>query len=168
MADWVIEQLNASHERESFHCGHESLDMFLKNLVTQYEKRRLGRTFVATSPGEKRVVGYYTSASGSFAFDALPESARKKLPKHPMPTAHLGRLAVDLSCQGKRLGETLLVHFLHQALEVSRKLGVFAIDVWAMHDGARRFYLKYGFIPLEDAPLHLYLPMKTVEAMFAK
>jgi GNAT superfamily N-acetyltransferase len=85
-----------------------------------------------------------------------------------MPTAHLGRLAVDLSCQGKRLGETLLFHFLHQALEVSRKLGVFAVDVWVMHDGARRFYLKYGFIPLEDAPLHLYLPMKTVETMFAK
>src|SRR6266852_8931686 len=150
MAEWVIERLNASHDRSTFGCGDESLDMFLKSLVSQYEKRRLGRTFVATALGEKKVLGYYTSAAGSFAFDVLPESARKKLPKHPMPTVHLGRLAVELSCQGKRLGETLLFHFLYQALEVSHNLGVFAVDVWAMHEEARPFYLKYGFIALED------------------
>jgi GNAT superfamily N-acetyltransferase len=167
MANWVIERLNRSHDRSGFSCGDELLDTFLKTLVTQYEKRRLGRTFVATVSGDNKVLGYYTSAAGSFALDALPEVARKGLPKHPMPTVHLGRLAVAISCQGKRLGEALLFHFLHQALEISRNLGVFAIDVWAMHDEARPFYLKYGFIPLEDAPLHLYLPIKTVENMFA-
>jgi GNAT superfamily N-acetyltransferase len=134
--------------------------------VGQYEKRRLGRTFVATAPGEKKVLGYYTAASGAFALDALPESGRKGLPKHPVPTIHLGRLAVDRSCQGKGLGEALLFHFLHKALEVSEELGVFAVDVWSMDEQALPFYLKYGFIPLEDAPLHLYLPLGTVEKMF--
>ena len=28
------------------------------------------------------------------------------------------------------------------------------------------FYQKYGFIPLQDDPFHLYLPMATVRAMF--
>jgi GNAT superfamily N-acetyltransferase len=166
MADWVIERLDRSHDRESFSCGHEPLDNFLKTLVTQYEKRRLGRTFVATASGDKKVLGYYTIAAGSFALDVLPEAARKGLPKHPLPTVHLGRLAVDLTCQGKRLGETLLFHFLQQALEASHNLGIFAVDVWAMHDEARPFYVKYGFMPLADAPLHLYLPMKMVEKMF--
>jgi hypothetical protein len=45
-------------------------------------------------------------------------------------------------------------------------VGVFAADVWAMDEQACPFYLKYGFIPLEDAPLHLYLPIETVEQMF--
>jgi hypothetical protein len=47
----------------------------------------------------------------------------------------------------------------------SRALGAFAVDVRAIDDEARAFYRKYGFLPLEDDPLHLYLPMKTVEAM---
>jgi GNAT superfamily N-acetyltransferase len=168
MADWVIERLSGSHERGTFCCGKDPLDSFLKNLVGQYEKRRLGHTFVATAPGDRKVLGYYTSATGSFDLSCLPEASRKRLPKHPLPTIHLGRLAVDRSCQGKGLGEVLLFHFLRKALEVSKDLGVFAVDVWAMDDQARPFYLKYGFLPLEDAALHLYLPLGTVEQMFAE
>jgi len=132
MPRWTIEPLNSSQEREPFSCGKELLDKFLKTLVSQYEKRRLGRTFVATNPGDKRVLGYYTIAAGSFALSCLPESARKKLPKHPVPTIHLGRLAVDLTCQGQGLGKDLLFHFLARAMTLSEELGVFAVDVWAM------------------------------------
>jgi hypothetical protein len=46
-------------------------------------------------------------------------------------------------------------------------MGVYAVDVRATDDKARDFYLKYGFLSLQDLPLHLYLPMKTVEQMFA-
>jgi hypothetical protein len=37
--------------------------------------------------------------------------------------------------------------------------------VHALDEDARRFYLKYGFIPLTDDPLHLYLTIATVRAM---
>jgi len=40
------------------------------------------------------------------------------------------------------------------------------VDVRAIDEEARAFYEKYGFVPLKDNPLHLYLPMKTVQAMF--
>jgi ribosomal protein S18 acetylase RimI-like enzyme len=167
MAEWVVERLSSSHDRGEFGCGNEALDNFLKHLAGQYEKRRLGRTFVAVERGQKRVFGYYTSAAGSLAIDALPTAARKGLPKHSLPTIHLGRLAVDRSCQGKRLGETLLFHFLHSTLKLSAELGVFAVDVRATDESAAAFYAKYGFLPLEDVPLHFYLPLKTVEKMFA-
>ena len=97
----------------------------------------------------------------------LPPAEAKKLPKHPVPTIHLGRPAVDLAFRGRRLGETLLFHALRASLELSDKLGAFAVDVWPIDEEAAKFYQKYGFTPLEDDPLHLYLPMKTVEAMFA-
>ena len=167
MAEWTIERLNRRHEREAFCCGNASLDVFLKTLAGQYEKRRLGQTFVAVRAGENTVCGYYTSAAGSLDLTALPEKQRKKLPKHPLPSVHLGRLAVDQSHQGQRLGETLLFHFLRAALDAANIMGVYAVDVLATEDKARDFYLKYGFLPLQDAPLHLYLPMKTVERMFA-
>jgi GNAT superfamily N-acetyltransferase len=166
MADWTIERLGRHHEREAFCCGNASLDAFLKALVGQYEKRRFGKTFVAVRAGENVVRGYYTSAAGSLDLSALPDKQRKKLPKHPLPTVHLGRLAVDQSHQGQRLGETLLFHFLRSALEVADTIGVYAVDVRATDEKARDFYLKYGFLALQDMPLHLHLPMKTVEQMF--
>jgi GNAT superfamily N-acetyltransferase len=166
MAEWVIEALRPAHERRSFTCGKPPLDTFLRTLVSQYEKRRLGRTFVATPPGEPRVAGYYTLAAGAFDPGSLPEAERQKLPAHSVPVILLGRLAVDQAFRGQRLGETLLFHALRTALDVSEKIGAFAIDVRAIDDEARAFYVKYGFLPLEDDPLHLYLPMKTVEAMF--
>jgi GNAT superfamily N-acetyltransferase len=167
MAEWVIDRLRATHERSGFSCGQPSLDTFLHTLVSQYEKRRLGRILVATEPNSTRVAGYYTLAAGAFDVSCLPEALRKKFPKHPLPTIHLGRLAVDQAFRGRRLGETLLFHALRTALELSEKLGACAVDVWAIDEEACRFYQKYGFLPLEDAPFHLYLPMKTIEALFA-
>src|SRR5262249_42656456 len=139
---------------------------FLCALASQYEKRRLGRTFVAVEQGQARVAGYYTLAAGSIDIGAVPEADRKKLPKHPVPTVHMGRLAVDLSCRGQPLGETLLFHALRTSLTISRLAGAFAVDLLAIDEDARAFYLKYGFLALEDNPSHLYLPMKTVETLF--
>jgi ribosomal protein S18 acetylase RimI-like enzyme len=160
--------LAKAHERAAFSCGNDALDAFLKTLAGQYERKGVSRTFVAVVPGEKRVVGYYAAAAGSFTFNSLPPADRKGLPKHPLPTVHLGRLAVDRSCQGRGLGETLLFHFLRKAREIAAGLGVFAVDVWATDDQARAFYLKYGFMPLTDSAFHLYLPLKGVEQMFAE
>jgi GNAT superfamily N-acetyltransferase len=167
VADWVIERLRRDHDRDAFCCGNEPLDRFLSSLVGQYERKRLGRTFVATEPGGRRVLGYYTASAGSFALDLLDERARGRLPRHPLPTVHLGRLAVDRSCPGRGLGEALLFHFLRRALDLSMELGVYAVDLRALDPQARSIYLRYGFLPLEDTPLHLYLPMATVQAMFS-
>ncbi len=40
------------------------------------------------------------------------------------------------------------------------------MDLFSKDEDAKRFYLKYGFIPLQDDMFHLYLPMATVRAMF--
>ncbi len=163
MADWTIEPFGKDHERSGFSCGRTSLDDFIRARVSQYEKRRLGKTFVAVPPGEKRVVGYYTLAAGAVAFEHLPEDASRKLPKHPVPVVLLARLAVDQSAQGKGLGEALLLDALQRALDLSTGLGVHAVEVDAIDDAAAAFYGKYGFVPLLDEPLSLYLPIATIE-----
>src|SRR5271154_2290372 len=96
MAEWRIEPLRASHERGEFSCGKSPLDDFLRLRASQYEKRRLGRTYVATFPGAMKVAGYYTLAAGAVAIANLPPEAAKRIPKHPVPVILLGRLAVDL------------------------------------------------------------------------
>jgi hypothetical protein len=46
---------------------------------------------------------------------------------------------------------------------LSAGLGVHAVEVDAIDDPAAAFYSKYGFTSLPDDPLHLYLPISTVE-----
>jgi len=166
MAEWLVERLDRSHVRDEFHSGKEPLDHFLHALVSQYEKRKLGRTYVAVLPGEKRVCGYYTLASGAVSFQHLPAKAAKKLPRHPVPVTLLGRLAVDQSVQGKGLGRFLLTDALKRCLDLSGRLGIHAVEVHAIDQGARAFYEKFGFVALQDSELHLYLPPATIEGAF--
>ncbi|MFL5343141.1 MAG: GNAT family N-acetyltransferase [Gemmataceae bacterium] len=163
MTEWVIEQLDRTHDRAAFGCGQPSLDTFIHSLAGQYAKRRVGHTYVAIRPGHKRVAGYYTLTAGAVTFEAIPAKAREKLPRHPVPVILLGRLAVDQTIQGQGLGALLLRSALDRCLDVSGQLGVYAVEVHAIDDRAQAFYEKYGFVTLLDHPLHLYLPIATIE-----
>jgi predicted GNAT family N-acyltransferase len=166
MDNWQIEPLDKSHQRGEFCCGKAPLDDFLKLQVSQYRKRRLGQTYVLVQTGQKKVCGYYTLASSSVPFQALPDDVAKKLPKHPVPVILLGRLAVDSSFRGQRLGEHLLMDALAKSAKISQQIGVCAVEVDALDEEAKAFYLKYSFLPLLDRELHLFLPMKTIEQEF--
>jgi GNAT superfamily N-acetyltransferase len=168
MIDWRIERLDRSHERGEFTCGKPPLDDFLRVLVNQYEKRNLGRTYVAVRMGEKRVSGYYTLATGAVSFQDLPHAAAKKLPKHPVPVILLARLAVDRGVQGQGLGQALLFDALRRCLELADRLGFHAVEVDAIDQQAQAFYSKYGFAPLLDRERHLYLPVATIRQVLAQ
>ena len=162
---WVIERIRRQHIRDRFHSGERSLDEFLHRYARQNEERDVSRTFVATEPGQLVVLGYYSLRAGSVSASSLPESARRRLPAYPVPVVHLGRLAVDTSARGRRLGEALLVHALRKAEHVSREVAAYAVEVMAIDDAARAFYRHYGFQELLDDRLHLYLPMKVIRKL---
>ena len=162
MADWIIEPFGPRHERAEFRCGRPTLDDFLRFRVGQYEKRRLGKTFVAVRRDAPRVFGYYTLAAGAVAFELLPAELARKLPRHPVPTVLLARLAVEVSAQGQRLGEALLLDALQRSLDLAAGLGVHAVEVEALDETAAAFYRKYGFAPLLDKPMRMFLPLATI------
>lgn len=162
---WSIQELASDHDRAEFSCGHESLDHFLKQFASQNQKTGVSRTFVALRPGEKTIRGYYSLAAGSVQLQNLTEHQRKRLPKYPVPVAHLGRLAVDRTMQGQGLGSHLLLDALRRISQAERNLGIHAIEVVAIDDTAKRFYLKYGFTELTDDPHHLFISMKTIRQL---
>lgn len=161
-ADWRIERLGRTHDRTSFACGKPALDEFILRRAGQYEKRSLGRTYVAVRPADSRVLGYYTLAAGSIAFQNLPDEIARRLPGHPVPVALLARLAVDREAQGRGLGEALLFDALRRCLELAHGIGIHAVDVEAIDYQARSFYVRFGFVPLPDDELHLFLPIATI------
>jgi GNAT superfamily N-acetyltransferase len=162
--DWVVELLASYHARTDFDCGVESLNLFLKQQAGQNAKKDFSQTFAAVSEAESPyIVGYYTLAMSSLDYDQLPKE--KHLPRYPIPVAHLGRLAVDLQHRGRRIGEYLLLHALWRVQLLSQEIGVFAVEVKALDEAAGRFYGKYGFVPLADDPIHLYITLKSIRKL---
>ena len=159
-----IERLTRTHDRTVFDCGEPPLNNYLQRLALQNDERSIGRTFVAVEAGETCIQGYYTLATGKVAFENMPDP-KKLPPRMPVPVVLLGRLAVDNGSKGSGLGALLLMHALWRSQKIATHAGVYAVEVDALHDQAAKFYLKYGFTPLLDDPLHLYLSMKTIEAL---
>lgn len=147
---WVVELMGAHHDRTAFDCGVDSLNGFLRQQAGQNAKRDFSRTFVVVSEtGSPQIVGYYTLAMGSLEFIQFPNE--KHLPQYPILIAHLGRRTVDSQYRGRHIGEYLLFHAL--------------LRVQALGEAAGRFYRKYGFVPLSDDPLHLYITLKSIRKL---
>lgn len=158
-----VEPISKSHDRETFDCGVESLNIFLRRFARQNNERGLGRTYVAVKENDAKIYGYYTISSSAFDFELAPEN----LPRYPVPMVHLGRLAVDRSAQGERLGRSLLFHALQRSVDLTEQIGIYAVEVYALNDEARRFYLSFGLTELKDDRLHLYITIKKIKGMLS-
>ena len=160
-SEFLLVPLEKGHQRSEFDCGIESLNLFLKNYARQNDEKGLSRTFVAIRPGENTVHGYYSLSAASVSFEQVPE----KLPRYPIPTAHIGRLAVDRSRQGSGLGEFLLIDALRRTVLLADTLGIFAVELYAINESAKSFYLRYGFTELADDPYHVYLSIRKIRQL---
>ena len=160
-SDLVIEPLNRHHRKAAFLCSIESLDRYLKSQANQDIKRRVSRVFVVRDRQDKtRVLGYYTLSTLSIDLSVLPEKIAKKLPKHPIPAALVGRLAVDISAQDHGIGKMLLSNAIKRTLAVSDEIAIYAMVVDAINEEAESFYMRYGFAHLASEGKRLFLPLK--------
>lgn len=166
--DWALEPIRRDHVRDGFDCGNAELNDFLRRYARQSEDLAIARIIVAVEPEDPVVRGYYTMRTGHVEVKDMPALETKRFPRYPVPVVHLARLAVDRTAQGRRLGEILLLDALEKALRVSQQVAAYAVEVVAIDESARNFYLKYGFSELIDDRLHLYLPMRTVAMLFER
>lgn len=165
--DFRVEPLGKAHDRAAFSCGIEALDNYLRKQASQDVAKRVAICFVLTPDG-KTIAGFYTLSQYSVDLEKLPEEIARRLPKYPeVPTTLLGRLAVNEQFRGQGLGEYLLLDALRRSLDQSRHVASAAVVVDAKDEAARRFYQHFGFLALPDTPNRLFLPMKTIEELFA-
>lgn len=165
MDEFRIALLGDGHDRTGFTCGVPSLDTFLRAQAGQHARKRVSRTYVVTRTEEARVLGYYTLAADSIPFDEFPPELSKKLPFHDVPAVLLARLAVDTSARGKGLGGDLVTDAFRRVLMLGESVGVHALHVHALDDTAAAFYRHHQFQPLPDQPLHLFLPVQTIQRL---
>lgn len=163
---WAIESFDRSrHERTLFDCGVPVLNEWLLTKVSQFEKKDLARTYVLVQNGSVVAKGYYALSNHTVIYDSLPEEQAKGLPRIDVPVVLIGRLAVDLSTQGQGMGEFLLIDALRRAEYLADRIGIRAVEVDAINESARKFYVKYGFVSLKDDARHLFLPMHVIRKL---
>ena len=108
-------------------------------------------------------MGYYSLSTLSIELSQLPEKLAGKLPKHPVPAALIGRLAVSENAQGCGIGKMLLVDAIKRTLSVSDQIAIYAMVVDAINENVEGFYEQFGFARLSDDSPRLFLPLKSFE-----
>lgn len=163
-----FEPLGSQHDRAAFTCGVEALDHYFQRQSRQDVRRNLAAVFVLIDRSQNAVVGYYTLSASSIEPVDLPLEMTRKLPRYPaFPAVLIGRLAVDTRYRGGGFGRLLLMDVLHRSLRHRDQVAAMAVIVDAKDDTARQFYERFGFLRLETDDYRLFLPMPTIERMFA-
>ena len=159
-----IHPLDSSFDRDQFDCGTEILNKFLKTSARQNQDKGVSRTFVAIEADDKkkRVLGFYSQSMAQVDLSNFPEAIQKKLPRHPVPAARIGRLASDVTIRGQGLGKILVMDALRRVKAVSEQIGVYAVIVDAKDQAAKDFYLKFGFVPSLSDPMLLFYSVASI------
>jgi GNAT superfamily N-acetyltransferase len=161
----TIEKLRRDHLVDSFDCGKEELNRFLKKHALTNQASDSAQTYVLAD--DLVVKGYYSLAAGTVSHQEATERVKKGLARHPVPAILLARLAVDASLQGKRIGPALLKDALRRAVHAADTIGARAVLVHAKDDSAKGFYEHFTFEPSPSDPYHLILIMKDLRRIVA-
>lgn len=165
--DWRVEPLQKSHGLGAFSCGHVALDRYLQHQARQDAHSQVAAVFVAVKPPNSKVLGFYSLSASSIGAADLPPEWAKKLPRYPhLPVTLLGRLAIDQSSKGQGFGQFLLLDALHRSLQAAAAIAAMAVVVHAKDAAAASFYERFGFMQLSASEDRMFLPMKTVAALF--
>jgi GNAT superfamily N-acetyltransferase len=152
--------LTAAHDLTKFDCGKPPLNDWLRHHALGSEGMTARTYVVCEGP---TVVGYYCLSTASVERRELPPKIKRArgLPNQ-VSVGVIGRLARDLSYQGRGLGTDLLQDALTRILAASRIIGIRAVLVHALDDEAVKFWTANEFIECPVGSKIFYLPIETI------
>jgi GNAT superfamily N-acetyltransferase len=159
-----IEKLAGHHAVDEFDCGQLRLNLYLQRYALGNQRANAAQTYVGLA--DKEVIGYFTLAVGSVAFDEAAGRLKAGLAKHPVPIMLLARLAVASAWHGKGVGAGLLRDAALRTLAAADIAGIRALVVHAKDAPAQSFYEHHGFATSPSDSLHLHFLLKDLRRMY--
>ncbi|MBQ9678818.1 MAG: GNAT family N-acetyltransferase [Prevotella sp.] len=153
-----IYKLGERENVESFDCGDADLNDFILNDAQLYRKEKLAVTYAYINKEDKtKVAAFFCLSNDRISLADFDSKSRynrfskrfvnkKRLKSYP--AAKIGRLGVAISMRGMNIG-SMLLDFIKHYFVADNKTGCRFITVDA-YAAAIPFYLKNGFIPLND------------------
>jgi GNAT superfamily N-acetyltransferase len=155
------EQIRDDHVLDSFSCGNDYLDSWLRRSAMECGRKNVARTYV-WADDDKVVWAYFSLAPDKVQRADLPRAIGRGDPDE-IPAVLIGKLALRDVLQGQGLGRQLLVDALTRAVSAVEIVSGRYIVVDAIDEDAVAFYRRYGFTPL-PAPSASRLIMKSSDA----
>jgi GNAT superfamily N-acetyltransferase len=162
---WHEEAITRKHDRSRFDCGDEAMNNFLLRYARQSHDQGASKTFLAIDDSAKTILGFYSLAPASLAYDRAPAGVQRGLARHDVPGFRLARIAIDRAQQGQGLGGQLLLAAGRRCLMAAAVVGGTVLIIDAKNDRAANWYVSYGAIPLLDAERTLVMPLATIKSL---
>jgi GNAT superfamily N-acetyltransferase len=157
-----VSEALAKHERGDFCSGHDRIDRYFRETVSQDVKRCYAACFVLIEHSTGKVACFYTLSAHSIPLKDVDQELAKKLPRYPsIPVVLIGWMGRDLAFRGTGLGSMLLYDAIGRVAKAP--IGAYAICADAINEVATAFYTKHQFQPLVSRPQTLFLQMKTAQ-----
>lgn len=164
---WHEVPIGKTHDRDAFDCGNADLNGFLRRYARKSHMQGGAKTFLAIDDADSRILGFYSLAPASIAYERTPEIVRRGLARYDVPGFRLARLAVSRNLQGQGLGGQLLLAAGKRCLLAASEVGGVALVIDAKNESVAGWYASYGALPLLDAPrtppIPLILPLATIK-----
>jgi len=152
-------RLEAGHDVQAFDCGDQLLNSFLKKNAWQKQLNKSTFTYVVVE--ENRVIAYYSLTVGSIMHEeVLLPMLSSGQDKKVVNFLRIGRLAVDRTKQGQKIGKHILKDALARACTIAQNTGTRCIVVDAKSERAEKFYQQFNFQPWTIDKFRLYILMK--------
>lgn len=163
------------HDREGFACGVPTVDNFFKRTANKLARANHLRVYVLVG-SERAVLGFYAVNAHSVEYTALPAGFARDRPGHGrIPAAYIAMIGVDKRHAGKGYGGDLLVDALKRIATAADAIGLAVVMLDVLDDGdaeaiarRKRLYHSYGFQPLTDNSLRLFLSIGTIRDALTK
>lgn len=162
MSELKLVPLTADHDLSGSDCGNTELDRWLTDHARASQKADLARTYLVMTADA--VAAYVSLTTGSIRSEAAPKRYARGMPRYPIPTILIARLAVDRRYQRKGLGSRLLAEALRLALAASDTAAARLVVVDAVDDQAAAFYGRWGFIDVPENPHRLFRKISDIRA----
>jgi GNAT superfamily N-acetyltransferase len=158
-----VRRVETKNDLDRFDCGVPALDEWLSRFALS--DRRAGASVTYVLERGSQIVAFYTLAPHTIEHESAPGRLGAGLPRQrPIPVILPARLGLDRSVQVTGLGGDLLKNALARCAAAADDIGGRAVVVHAKDAEAAAFYQRYGLVPLEQNPNHLFVLMKDLRA----
>lgn len=164
MSRFVLELLDATHDRKAFESGLDTIDLYLKETARGHTDKGVSLTRVLVNPDAtppKPILGYFTLTPCMVEAAGWPD-VPKGLPRNPVGAVLLGRLGVAKSMQGAGIGTRLLALARRISADSLGGTGGIGMVVDAATIELIAFYEKFGFRRITSDSRRLFLPTRSL------
>ena len=154
------------HDRGSLSTGVEPVDNYFRKTTNKLSKVDNVRVTVLVR-SDQRLIGFHAINVHSVDYRDLPARYARTRPAHGnIPVAYIAMIGVGKEFQGCGFSGDLLFDCLVRITDASELLGISVVMLDVLDCGDERtttrrkaLYEHYGFKPLPDHPMRLFLPI---------